>query len=106
VIQSLTPAQAQELITHGDVDVVDVREPREWQGGHLPGARLVPLDRLRAEPDAALNRDNVIFVCAAGARSQTAARFAESRGLKKIYNLTGGTRGWANAGLPLVREAV
>jgi rhodanese-related sulfurtransferase len=106
MIHPLTPQQAQELLAHGDVEVVDVREAGEWSGGHLPGARHVPLDRLRAAPETALTRDGIIFVCAAGARSQAAARVAEARGLTKVYNLTGGTRGWANAGLPLVREAV
>jgi rhodanese-related sulfurtransferase len=90
----------------GDVEIVDVREPREWSGGHLPGARLVPLDRLRAAPETALPRDGILFVCAAGSRSQTAARLAEARGLTKVYNLSGGTRGWASAGLPLVRDAL
>ena len=93
-------------MAQGDVEIVDVREPREWSGGHLPGARLVPLDQLRAAPDASLTRDGIIFVCAAGVRSQTAARLAEARGLRKVYSLTGGTRGWANAGLPLVKDAV
>ena len=106
MIQSLTPQQAQDLVSHGDVEIVDVREPREWSGGHLPGARLVPLDRLRAAPEAALPRDGILFVCAAGVRSQTAARLAEALGLTKVYNLLGGTRGWVNAGLPLVKDAV
>jgi rhodanese-related sulfurtransferase len=106
VIHSLTPQQARDLMALGDVEIVDVREPREWSGGHLPGARLVPLDRLRAAPDTALPRDGIIFVCAAGVRSQTAARLAEARGLTKVYSLSGGTRGWANAGLPLVKDAV
>jgi rhodanese-related sulfurtransferase len=105
MVRTVTPQQAQELMTRGDVDVVDVREDREWQSGHLPGARHVPLDRLRAAPEAALSRDGVIFVCAAGVRSQTAARLAEARGLKTVYNLSGGTRGWKNAGLPLVQDA-
>jgi rhodanese-related sulfurtransferase len=41
-------------------------------------------------------------VCAAGVRSETAARLAASLGLTNLYNLVGGTRSWANAGLPLV----
>jgi rhodanese-related sulfurtransferase len=104
MINSLDPRQAQELIARGGFDIVDVREPREWSGGHLPGARLVPLDRLKASPKAALPRDGVIFVCAAGVRSQTAAKLAEANGLTNLYNLSGGTRGWVNAGLPLVRD--
>lgn len=105
----------------GNFDVVDVREPTEWSLGHLPGARLVPLQRLRANPRDALAReqastpasvdepasrivDGIIFVCAAGVRSQTAAKVAEATGLRNLYNLAGGTRSWVNAGLPLVHD--
>jgi rhodanese-related sulfurtransferase len=104
MINSLEPRQAQELIARGELDVVDVRDPREWSSGHLAGSRLVPLDRLKASPQAALPRDGVIFVCAAGVRSQTAAKLAEAYGFTNLYNLSGGTRGWVNAGLPLVRD--
>ena len=88
----------------GRLDLVDVREPAEWSRGHLPGARLVPLDRLRADTKRLLPRDGIIFICAAGVRSQTAARLAEGLGLRDLYNLTGGTRAWTNAGLELVRD--
>jgi rhodanese-related sulfurtransferase len=104
VIQSLTAQQAHELISRGDVEVIDVRDPGEWSGGHLPGARLVPLEQLRASPKSALTRDGVLFVCAAGVRSQTAARIAASHGLTAIYNLSSGTRGWVNAGYALVND--
>jgi rhodanese-related sulfurtransferase len=105
VIKTLSPEQAQALITQGEFDVVDVREAREWQKGHLPGARLVPFERLRQSPKSALPRDGVIFVCAAGIRSEAAAKVAEELGLSNVYNLSGGTRNWVNSGLPLVREA-
>jgi rhodanese-related sulfurtransferase len=104
VIKSLTAQQAYELISSGGIEVVDVRDPSEWSGGHLPGARLVPLEQLRASPKTALPRDGVLFVCAAGIRSQTAARIAASQGLTTIYNLSSGTRGWVNAGFALESE--
>jgi rhodanese-related sulfurtransferase len=105
VINQLTPKQAQELIQRGEVDVIDVREPSEWIGGHIPGARHVPLAQFRANPGSALPRDGVLFICAAGVRSQTAARVAEGLGFKRVYNLSGGTRSWASAGLPIVADA-
>jgi rhodanese-related sulfurtransferase len=104
VIQTLTPQQAHELLSSGTIEVIDVRDPGEWSGGHLPGARLVPLEQLRANPKSLLTRDGVLFVCAAGMRSQTAARIAASQGLTKIYNLSSGTRGWVNAGFSLVND--
>jgi rhodanese-related sulfurtransferase len=104
VIHSISPIEARKLISDGVVDVVDVRAAREWSGGHVPGARFVPLEQLRACPNASLHRDGVLFVCAAGIRSQTAARIAAAAGLKELYNLSGGTRGWVKAGLPLVSD--
>jgi rhodanese-related sulfurtransferase len=104
MVQSISPQQANELILRGDVDVIDVRDPDEWMDGHLPGARLVPLDQLRTLPKAVLERDGVIFVCTAGVRSQTAARIAAAHGLTKIYSLSGGTRGWVKAGFALVND--
>jgi len=103
MVYRLSPQEARELIANGEVDVVDVREPAEWSTGHLPGARLVPLAELRSNPRT-LTRDRVLFVCAAGVRSQTAARFAEQLGYSKLYSLDGGTRSWARAGLPLEQD--
>jgi rhodanese-related sulfurtransferase len=103
MVASLTALEAAELLGH--YDLVDVREPHEWATGHLPGARLVPLDRLRADPDAALPRkDGIIFVCAKGVRSMTAAKIAERLGYTTLFSLEGGTRGWLEAGLPIIVE--
>jgi rhodanese-related sulfurtransferase len=104
VIESLSPQQAHDLVARREVEVIDVRDPSAWSGGHIPGARLVPLEQLRASPKAALPRDGVLFVCAAGVRSQTAARVAAAQGLTRIYNLSSGTRGWVKAGFALVDD--
>ncbi len=104
MVQALTPHQAQQLINRGEVEVIDVREPHEWAEGHLAGARLAPLGEFRANPKANLQRDGVVFVCTAGVRSETAARIAASLGFSRVYNLTGGTRGWVRAGLALVND--
>jgi rhodanese-related sulfurtransferase len=104
MIQIVSPKQAESLITAGNYDVVDVREPNEWSTGHIANARLVPLGEIRARPRDVLPRDGVIFVCAKGARSLAAARVAESVGLSDLYSVEGGTHGWTSAGLPLVRD--
>jgi rhodanese-related sulfurtransferase len=104
MVKALTPEQANQLIARGEVDVVDVREAHEWSAGHIAGARHVPLDVFRANPKAYLPLDGILFVCAAGVRSMAAARVAEGLGMKLVYNLSSGTRGWVNAGLPLAYE--
>lgn len=103
MIKTLGPREVEALVAGTDVDIIDVREPKEWATGHLPGARLVPLDQLRAEPEKSLPRDNVLFVCQKGPRSLAAAKVAERYGLKEIHSLDGGTSAWIKAGLPVVR---
>lgn len=100
----VNPEQARKLIEAGSVEVIDVREPGEWARGHIPDARLLELAALRADPRVSLPRDGVLFVCAGGVRSQTAARIAIERGVTHVYSLTGGTSSWMKAGLPLANE--
>lgn len=72
---------------------------------YATGGRLVPLDLLRADPDAVLVHGTpIVFVCAKGVRSMQAAKLAERFGYATIYNLDGGTKEWARAGLPLAVE--
>ncbi|MBK9072352.1 MAG: helix-turn-helix domain-containing protein [Myxococcales bacterium] len=100
---SLTPEQAQELIAGGGLDVVDVRDGRDWAAGHVPGARSLPLDELRVATRAGLRGDRALFICARGVRSQTAAGLAESLGLRDVYSLDGGMLAWASAAMPIER---
>lgn len=100
-MKHLTPLEAQQLLAGAQAELVDVREPAEWARGHLPGARLVPLGTLRVDPKQVLPRDNVIFVCAKGGRSQQAAALAEGLGFTQVFSIDGGTDEWARLGLPI-----
>ena len=92
---------AREMIENGDVQVIDVREPNEYAEGHIPGVKLVPLNTFLARPREHLVNDNVMFVCAVGQRSAVACEMAAAIGFERVYNLEGGTTGWAKAGLPI-----
>jgi rhodanese-related sulfurtransferase len=106
MVENISPRDAATLISTIDIDVIDVREHREWLTGHVAGARLVPLDQFRADPDQVLARDRaVLFICARGVRSLTAAKLAERLGYTRLYNLDGGTQGWTRDGLPLQLDA-
>lgn len=101
MVKTIDPRGAEALLATGSVDLVDVREPHEWATGHLPGARLVPLDRLRADFDGAGVKSPVLFVCAKGGRSMAAAELAVARGVADVTSLDGGTAGWRAVGLPI-----
>ena len=102
---TISAQELSDLLGTRDLDVVDVRDRDEWTAGHLPGARSVPLDDLRADPDQALpRRDGLVFVCAKGVRSVAAAKLAERLGYTTLYSLEGGTNAWARSGRELVTE--
>jgi rhodanese-related sulfurtransferase len=97
----VSPERAVALIAQGVV-VVDVREPAEWEHGHIPGARLMSLATVRTAKLP--KKGGVLFVCGRGIRSQTAARLAVERGVPRVYSLAGGTSNWASAGHPITTE--
>lgn len=106
MVATLTAAEAAELLaSHPDYDVIDVRDVDDYASGHIPAARVVPLDVLRSDTDRELaGKPAVVFVCQRGNRSLNAAKMAERLGYEHVYNLEGGTSAWAAAGLPLSIE--
>jgi len=94
--------EVRQLIDEG-YEVVDVREPGEYAGGHVPGARNVVLASILANPGGQKFRDRSIFVCEVGERSAVASEMATALGVQNVVNFRGGTRAWRQAGLPLER---
>ena len=96
-IDSWTPAQLADALktpTPANFVMVDVREPQEWEAGHLPGSLHIPLGQLTARFGEIPPAQPIVFICAAGARSMAACRFAAQSGRDAI-NLDGGLYGWA-----------
>lgn len=103
--QTIGTDDARKLIEQG-VHVIDVRQPEEWQQGHIAEATLVPLNGIysfgQALKDLKLPADEeVIFVCRSGQRSATASEIALVAGLNKVYNLANGMNGWINRSYPI-----
>lgn len=83
--------------SEGAYALVDVRQPREYQLGHIPGARLLPLPEL-LEGTRRLNPDLPhVFYCRSGSRSARAARHVLEHQLVRadVYNLQGGFMSWS-----------
>lgn len=96
MVHPLQPTELADLLSTQRVDLIDVRDPDEYEAGHIPGARLVPLGTFRADPDKHLaHGQTLVFICAKGVRSLAAAKLAERFGYQNIYNLEGGTKLWA-----------
>ena len=74
------------------VELVDVREPREWALGHVAGSHHVPLHRMRdieSVPTATGGRTTAV-ACAAGARAAFAASLLRRAGRRDVVRVTGG----------------
>ena len=94
-VSEIQPAHLAQRLAQGDViDVIDVREPFEWEIGHIPGARLVPLDRIAAEIPRLDKRRETILYCKVGARSMYAAQQLADAGVAEVRNLAGGILRW------------
>ena len=94
-VSEIEPAHLAERIARGDkLEIIDVREPYEWQIGHIPGARLVPLGTIAQEIDRLDKKRTIILYCKAGARSMHAARQLAEAGASDVRNLSGGIIRW------------
>lgn len=92
--------------------LIDIREPAEYQRGHIPGAVLLPRGMLEfeihklvnaAKGDAALDsaEQPIVLYCGTGGRSSLAAQCLESMGYRNVKSMAGGIVAWATARLPL-----
>lgn len=84
-----------------DVQLVDVRNTVEWNAGHIPGAKHIPLAELRQRMDELHGERPIVVHCQAGGRAAVAASLLAAGGLRQVTNLAGGYAGWREAGLPV-----
>ena len=94
---------ATRLINDTGAVVLDVREPAEFAGGHLPNSKNIPLGDLDKRVAELPAGKPVLVCCATGARSGRAAAVLRKGGREQVFNLAGGVQGWRQAGLPLVK---
>lgn len=76
-------------------DLIDVREPFEFEIARIEGAKLIPLGEILERADE-LNREQTLIVhCHSGRRSAEAVRLLKQRGFANVYNLEGGIAAWS-----------
>lgn len=100
---AVSPTEATLLMNREDALLIDVREPAEFESGHIPNARSIPLSALKeriGELEKFKSRP-VIMQCASGARSRRAAEMVQKAGFERVYNLEGGIQAWSQANLPV-----
>jgi len=94
-VKEIQPSQLAARLEEGEeLEIIDVREPYEWQINHIPGARLVPLDHIASEIPRLDKKKETILYCKVGARSMSAARQLADAGVAEVRNLAGGILRW------------
>jgi len=94
-VPEVTPILLKRMLDEGrDVELVDVREPFEYQICHLEGSKLVPLGQLRARVGNLSKSKTVVVYCHHGRRSANAVSYLTSAGFTDVKNLRGGIAAW------------
>ena len=96
-VKSMNVDQAREYIHKKPPDeltLLDVRQPNEYEAGHLPGARLIPLPDILSRIGEIDARKATVVYCAVGGRSRIAAQMIAAQGFSDVYNLSGGFKAW------------
>ena|SRR5579864_2007474 len=96
------PAEVMQMLKEGRVLLVDVREPGEFAAERIPGALLFPLSSFDAAHLPVDGSREVVFSCASGGRSMTAAMQRLALG-QAAAHMAGGIAGWKAKGLPTLR---
>jgi len=96
-VAELTPRELSARLAASDpLDLVDVREPHEWEIARLPGARLAPLSSFEGALAGFARDRDVVLYCKGGVRSLKAARQLLAAGHRRVWSLAGGITRWSD----------
>ena len=84
--------------------LIDVRQPDEYDAGHVPGARLIPLAEVGMRTGELPTDRPVYVICLSGGRSAKATEFLRNHGVDAV-SVAGGTKAWIGSGRPVAHGA-
>ena len=97
-VESVSADAAADFLTsekEGSFTLLDVRQPSEYERGHIPGATLLPVAQVADAADRFDHEKPVVVYCAIGGRSRVAAHLLAGMGFKTVYNIKGGIMAWS-----------
>lgn len=101
IAQTVSVSEAAELFSAGSF-LLDVREPSEWEAGHIEGAVLIPLGQLASRMSEVPDDKTVLVICRSGNRSAQARDLLRNAGYTQVTSVDGGMNAWIQAGYPVV----
>ncbi len=97
-VKGITSISTQELdnllANKQDRLFIDVREPHEFKGGHVPGMKNIPVGQISQRSSELPKDKEIVVMCHSGSRSMMAARTLKRLGYMKIVNVRGGMMSW------------
>jgi len=97
-MDDITASELDELMKSGaDVQLIDVRQPAEYNFARIPGFKLIPLGEILQRMDEIDPERDTVILCKMGGRSAQAIFALQQAGFKgKLRNLRGGITAWSN----------
>jgi rhodanese-related sulfurtransferase len=93
--RAVKPLSQEEFIQgYRKAQLIDVREPNEYNGGHILGARNIPVTQMKQRMKEIRTDKPVYLYCQSGLRSGRAAQMLYRKGYRDIYHLQGGFKKW------------
>ncbi|SIQ04246.1 Rhodanese-related sulfurtransferase [Domibacillus enclensis] len=93
--RAVKPLSQEEFIQgYRKAQLIDVREPNEYNGGHILGARNIPVTQMKQRMKEIRADKPVYLYCQSGLRSGRAAQMLYRKGYREIYHLQGGFKKW------------
>lgn len=97
-MQQLSPRELADWLADSQREspfLLDVREPWEFEIAHIAGAASMPMNSIPARAAELDDDEEIVVICHHGVRSAHVARFLETQGFGRIFNLAGGVAAWA-----------
>jgi rhodanese-related sulfurtransferase len=92
--KEISVTEAHELYNNGNI-ILDVRQPEEYEAGHIPGAILIPLDTLASRLGELPKNEKIVVVCRSGSRSAQGRDILLTAGFEDVTSMAGGMNEWA-----------
>ncbi len=104
-VELITPEEMDSLLKMGEVQLIDVRTPKEYVEGYIEGAINIDFrNKDFEERIAKVDKSKPIAVyCGRGGRSGKCSAYMKKAGFTKIYDLNGGITEWKFKGKPVVK---
>ncbi len=96
-VNVISADKTKELISstpQDELEIIDVRQPAEYERGHITGAKLMPMSTLADNTEKLDASKTIITYCRSGVRSRSAAALLKRKGFGDIFSMTGGIEAW------------